>query len=537
VFFRLIVCKVVSLGTGQAILFSPNGLAIRSNDDDDEALHNLVTPIGQGYLVVRSRLRITRDGGHSLLAVQDPLHSSRLPRVHDQNAPPPMVVTAFPSKISRPAEPKTFLSHENTSFATGLASTSNDWIRLANNPPAVNAMVARAVENPDVYPPSIAGQAISAGDENAFPVVDDRPISDFRPTSQSWNLPISTDPTSSDHDHRSQPGSPQQAYPNPPMESPDDSARFEPLLKVLKRLHRQGRSVVPWGDIWWFQKSHPEALGPKKRIGAYIEDAARLGLIEILPDKHMSLPSTSNPATAVVSPVTSAIMIAGNAPPETGAPIPQLNAAVDANSEDSEDDDEPIEPASAAAAPIQTNTIPLMKLMMDGSKRGEHRFGQKYVIKNIQKSYGKKSKGRQGAKAAINYAVSIGLLVQDVTPIGSWLYLPPAEPGALSFGSRVADEDLYVWQSQGIINTSHSVYGVVPNLLTPIIKFIRHQNNRSVLLKKLIKHFRNLVPSEPYGDKRAMMIRLLDYATQLGLVLCTGTGKKTTVELLATVSA
>lgn len=39
-----------------------------------------MTPLGQEYLVVHSRQRITRDGGHSFLAVQDEGHT-RLGRV------------------------------------------------------------------------------------------------------------------------------------------------------------------------------------------------------------------------------------------------------------------------------------------------------------------------------------------------------------------------------------------------------------------------------------------------------------------------
>ncbi|KZV75964.1 hypothetical protein PENSPDRAFT_680684 [Peniophora sp. CONT] len=58
--------KIVALRTGEGILFAPSGLAQVEGMHSD---HNSVMPIGRGYLVVRSRLRITRDGGHSLLAV------------------------------------------------------------------------------------------------------------------------------------------------------------------------------------------------------------------------------------------------------------------------------------------------------------------------------------------------------------------------------------------------------------------------------------------------------------------------------------
>jgi hypothetical protein len=56
--------QVVSLQTGEAMMFAPAGLAVKEDSGD-------VAPIGQGYLIVRSRLRITQDGGQSLLAIQE----------------------------------------------------------------------------------------------------------------------------------------------------------------------------------------------------------------------------------------------------------------------------------------------------------------------------------------------------------------------------------------------------------------------------------------------------------------------------------
>lgn len=61
-------------------MFAPSGLGIKSGISMSKSSGNisstyfatsnaLVTPFGQGYLLVRSRQRITFDGGHSLLAV------------------------------------------------------------------------------------------------------------------------------------------------------------------------------------------------------------------------------------------------------------------------------------------------------------------------------------------------------------------------------------------------------------------------------------------------------------------------------------
>jgi hypothetical protein len=72
---------VLSLGTGQAILFAPNALCLKKSVAHQGDTEPSPKPLGQGYLVVRSRLRVTLDGGHSLLAVQDSHHATRLGRV------------------------------------------------------------------------------------------------------------------------------------------------------------------------------------------------------------------------------------------------------------------------------------------------------------------------------------------------------------------------------------------------------------------------------------------------------------------------
>ncbi|KAI0344940.1 hypothetical protein BDW22DRAFT_1469295 [Trametopsis cervina] len=79
--------QIIALPTGHAIMFAPNALCVRDTDNWGEEdgsksrSHGLVSNLGQGYLQVRSRLRLTRDGGHSLLAVADPEHTTRLDRV------------------------------------------------------------------------------------------------------------------------------------------------------------------------------------------------------------------------------------------------------------------------------------------------------------------------------------------------------------------------------------------------------------------------------------------------------------------------
>lgn len=78
--------KIVNLQTGQAVVFAPAGLGVRTNGlgnvqpGSQASSNSIITQIGQGYLLARSRQRITLDGGHSLLAVQDPDSVTRIGR-------------------------------------------------------------------------------------------------------------------------------------------------------------------------------------------------------------------------------------------------------------------------------------------------------------------------------------------------------------------------------------------------------------------------------------------------------------------------
>lgn len=75
-------------------MIAPSGVAKRDSPVQFNGSKSLVGPIGKGYLVVRSRLRITRDGGHSLLA------SRSVDRV-DRVVPEPVPIAP---QISQPVE-------------------------------------------------------------------------------------------------------------------------------------------------------------------------------------------------------------------------------------------------------------------------------------------------------------------------------------------------------------------------------------------------------------------------------------------------
>jgi hypothetical protein len=95
----------LSLGTGYAVLFAPNALCVKTsategpdNDEPDKTTNATPGLLGQGYLIVRSRQRVTLDGGHSLLAVQDDHHATRLGRV-SAVVPPSALATETSSPL------------------------------------------------------------------------------------------------------------------------------------------------------------------------------------------------------------------------------------------------------------------------------------------------------------------------------------------------------------------------------------------------------------------------------------------------------
>jgi hypothetical protein len=63
------------------MLFASSGLGVLDGALNQLTERERIATFGQGCLLVRSRMRITRDGGHSLLAVSDPNLNTRLGRV------------------------------------------------------------------------------------------------------------------------------------------------------------------------------------------------------------------------------------------------------------------------------------------------------------------------------------------------------------------------------------------------------------------------------------------------------------------------
>lgn len=73
-------------------MFALTALGARISDEataasevDEVVTNRHVASIGAGYFHVHSRSRVTRDGGHSILAIPDPDSTTRIGRVHTRS--------------------------------------------------------------------------------------------------------------------------------------------------------------------------------------------------------------------------------------------------------------------------------------------------------------------------------------------------------------------------------------------------------------------------------------------------------------------
>lgn len=137
--------QIVTLPTGQAIVFAPNGLGLRNVIDPPApagrrfgnkpqkrqttqkkatSKPGVVAPFGQGYIHVQSRLRVTSDGGRSILAMQDAT-TEMLPR----------------RVLSRPSTPTPSSVPGSSGEALATAGRSSAEATASPAPPVANPSV------------------------------------------------------------------------------------------------------------------------------------------------------------------------------------------------------------------------------------------------------------------------------------------------------------------------------------------------------------------------------------------------------------
>lgn len=153
--------QVVGLQTGQAIMFAPCGLcaqpkndiAAQQSSESDSSMASsgeagAVVQLGEGYMLVQSRLRVTRDGGHPVLAVRDPARATRV-GVGLNVAP------AGPSEKRRDAGPS---DASSSASAGGTSASTSRPVEIIPPPPPYSEAKTTPL---GVRPPSSAEHAAS----------------------------------------------------------------------------------------------------------------------------------------------------------------------------------------------------------------------------------------------------------------------------------------------------------------------------------------------------------------------------------------
>ena len=246
--------QIVSLRTGQAILFAPNGLGVRGGvehpvqSDSDSGVGasddvGTVAPIGQGYLHVQSRLRVTRDGGHSILAVNNPASTTRLGRV------------AGPGK--EPAAPYSAWSGVEASWSTdGRAGGTS----APAEPPA------EAAAPPEPHPPTWS----NAEAASSFEGVQPNPV--VSPAAQPNPLPNSAVPQTAPAA-----SAPSLSTSPPVFELVGELARFKPLMDYIRPRLSKPQYTLTVKNIRKGFDSRPHVYG--SGIDEVIAEAVQRGLL------------------------------------------------------------------------------------------------------------------------------------------------------------------------------------------------------------------------------------------------------------------
>jgi hypothetical protein len=485
-------------------------------DEDDAKPCSVVSTLGQGYLVVRSRLRVTRDGGHSLLAVQDPHHSTRLGRVHGPESGNADVVTSPALQPTYSSAPSIILPSADPVMAKPFCPSNPSRTATLNSP---------------------AG--FTFGQSNG--------------TSYS---PGGTHRTS------------------PPITSVHhDTDRFTPLMDAMRSRKSHGMVLVPvksLGTSFTNQFSH---LIPTT-LRDYLRDAETAGLIAFVDRKSICLsedraslvPVTrirapiairsplNQHAPAFTMPAPSRMATTSSAPPsddvssrlehlsvssslsrETQAldpssasrnehvPVDDVRSLQEADARedsdsDSDNDEFPVPlnttnsvglPLSAGTAP--TSAQPILRLLAQTHSHGYSRVAYTYIAKQL--GGGRKAFRYKGElQASISAGITSGHIILTSDVGGRYFSLPSDSPLRRPIQIRLP----------------HPV-GPGGAEFAPLLQFLR--GSSPAKRKQVRKHLKNRLPDAPYGQTASRINHALDRACELGLVTAGGTGKKAWLSL------
>jgi hypothetical protein len=115
------------------MLFAPSGLSVRSASNSGLSRPD-VAALGQGYLLVRSRPRITRDGGQSLMAVAAGAFTAAQVEVTAVSTAPPVPVSQATPTLSSALAPAPGPEVVSTPAATSMPAPVGDKAGRAPSP-------------------------------------------------------------------------------------------------------------------------------------------------------------------------------------------------------------------------------------------------------------------------------------------------------------------------------------------------------------------------------------------------------------------
>lgn len=158
------------------MMFAPAGLGVKSNslasqweDEHTSMAPQSVAALGQGYLVVRSRPRVTRDGGQSLLAVVNEHASSRL-RPVSTGTNSDSGVSDVGSRATSPGEASSSVGLSNRDQAPAPPVISIPIATQTPPPPAAAAPAPPAPVNPAPVPTHVVPPPAPTNAPRAVPL-------------------------------------------------------------------------------------------------------------------------------------------------------------------------------------------------------------------------------------------------------------------------------------------------------------------------------------------------------------------------------
>jgi hypothetical protein len=494
------------------VLFAPNALCVKtsvagSSDNGEPNKTTNVAPglLGQGYIIVRSRLRVTLDGGHSLLAVQDPNHSTRLSRISgvaqvstnlvgqgDSVFTPrssiPVTRTALPA--GNPASSATItptLPNRGATVSTSVSSQPQ-VLQFVNQATSGSIMLSHCLNKAPAgttvtssCAPLLSNQPPLELSKGKHPALDDHPDANSNspaPSSPSFPTGIVHGGTNPSRRMTSSTGA------GSAQDHTSDEKRLAATRRFLSQLLLEGHQVVTYDDAvrHLVGPDRPPPYQTTDEFLALLHAASLDGQLQLIEEKGgrwLALPnifwSPFDLQSAHISSTDSATI--GNPPADsvvsTSQAVPKIYQSI-----------------LQVLADAHASGFPLVGQSFISDKAN-------YTTKTFRKAFNEAIRDGQVLIASVNVAGG-----------GRWARLP--DDSEYRRPCRAITREI---PTQGDPHEFDRLLAYLPP-------------NSRVLRKKVRKHFIKKVPDTPYGQDGGVLNIVLDRAQATGLIRSGGTEKK-----------